>query len=487
MQNENLKNWVSKDKLRKDFSAAMSAMYQNEVPLYGTLIELVKHANSGMLEKHPELKETLQQANNLNRISEERHGAIRLGKASELFHIRRLFAVIGMEAVGYYDLSVVGIPVHSTAFRPIDNHALSINPFRVFTSLLRMDLIEDSELLKEANDILINRNIFSDSLLSLIDLAEQQGGLKDDQAKNFIMEAVDVFRWHDEAQVDQQTYQRLKEAHPLIADVVSFKGPHINHLTPATLDIDEVQFSMSAQNIDAKAVVEGPPTRQCPILLRQTSFKALQEAVKFPNAIESENTNVNVSDDSVIGFHTARFGEVEQRGVALTKTGQQLYDQLLSQTRARIIPAGDGSNADEYVRELEQVFINFPDTHQALREAQLAYYFYSLTMDADQINGQGKSLEELIELGYVRFDPIIYEDFLPVSAAGIFQSNLSVGLGNKTDSKGRVVSCDVKTETHQIDFEQALGVDVVDMYKLYEKQQQQSIDECLQFFNTLHS
>jgi uncharacterized glyoxalase superfamily metalloenzyme YdcJ len=24
----------------------------------------------------------------------------------------------------------------------------------------------------------------------------------------------------------------------------------------------------------------------------------------------------------------------------------------------------------------------------------------------------------------VRFDPVIYEDFLPVSAAGIFQSNL---------------------------------------------------------------
>lgn len=56
-----------------------------------------------------------------------------LGTARELATMRRLFAVMGMAPVGYYDLSVAGVPVHSTAFRPVDEAALSRNPFRVFT------------------------------------------------------------------------------------------------------------------------------------------------------------------------------------------------------------------------------------------------------------------------------------------------------------------------------------------------------------------
>ena len=38
----------------------------------------------------------------------------------ELAGLRRLFAVMGMYPVGYYDLSPAGVPVHSTCFRPID-------------------------------------------------------------------------------------------------------------------------------------------------------------------------------------------------------------------------------------------------------------------------------------------------------------------------------------------------------------------------------
>ena len=41
---------------------------------------------------------------------------------------------------------------------------------------------------------------------------------------------------------------------------------------------------MIEHGMAAKAVIEGPPRRACPILLRQTSFKALEEAVHFPDA-----------------------------------------------------------------------------------------------------------------------------------------------------------------------------------------------------------
>ncbi len=100
-------------------------------------------------------------ANDLERLSVERHGAIRVGTAEELGMLARLFAVMGMAPVGYYDLAAAGVPVHSTAFRPIDSEALAINPFRLFTSLLRLELIEDEDLRERAAAILAERDIFT--------------------------------------------------------------------------------------------------------------------------------------------------------------------------------------------------------------------------------------------------------------------------------------------------------------------------------------
>ncbi|MCV5737555.1 DUF1338 family protein, partial [Escherichia coli] len=85
------------------------------------------------------------------------------------------------------------------------------------------------------------------------------------------------FRWHRQATVDEETYHALHREHRLIADVVCFPGCHINHLTPRTLDIDRVQSLMPECGIEPKALIEGPPRREVPILLRQTSFKALEE------------------------------------------------------------------------------------------------------------------------------------------------------------------------------------------------------------------
>ena len=114
-------------------------------------------------------------------------------------------------------------------------------------------------------------------MLELIAQCERDGGLSASDADTFVQEALHTFRWHQDATVTAEQYQQLHDQHRLIADVVAFKGPHINHLTPRTLDIDAVQLGMPAKGIPPKAVVEGPPTRRHPILLRQTSFKALQE------------------------------------------------------------------------------------------------------------------------------------------------------------------------------------------------------------------
>ncbi|MBT9384377.1 VOC family protein [Pseudooceanicola sp. CBS1P-1] len=431
--------------IRTLFSRAMSAMYRDEVPAYGTLLELVQAVNDVMLAADPAATARLRDLGELERISEERHGAIRLGTAQELATMRRLFAVMGMHPVGYYDLSVAGVPVHSTAFRPLDDAALRANPFRVFTSLLRLDLIEDAQLRAEAAEVLQARRIFTDDCLALIARAEAQGGLDAAGAEAFVAAALETFRWHPQANVGHALYQRLHAAHRLVADVVAFKGPHINHLTPRTLDIDEVQRLMPDWGIAPKAVIEGPPARRVPILLRQTSFKALEEPVSYTDGVTT-----------VAGHHTARFGEIEQRGLALTPKGQALYDRLLARTREIVRPAADGSNAAAYRETLSAIFADFPDDPDTLRTEGLGYFRYSPTGKAASASDLSRDAAALVAAGVLRADPITYEDFLPVSAAGIFQSNL-----------GDEATQAFAANPNRARFEADLGAPVIDLHQRY--------------------
>lgn len=442
-------NNITADEIREKFSHAMSAMYQQEVPQYGSLLELVADVNLAVLENNPLLQQQLENADELARLNVERHGAIRVGKAQELATLRRLFAVMGMQPVGYYDLAQAGVPVHSTAFRPVDDTALARNPFRVFTSLLRLELIENEALRKKAAAILAKRNIFTPRCLALIDLHEEQGGLSESQANEFVKEALETFRWHSHATVDAQTYQALHDQHRLIADVVCFRGCHINHLTPRTLDIDRVQALMPEYGISPKAIIEGPPRREFPILLRQTSFKALEEPILFAGERQ--------------GTHTARFGEIEQRGIALTPKGRALYDELL-------LAAGSGKDNLSHQHHLQEVFSRLPDSDTLLRRQELAYFRYRLT-PAGEMHRQsikpGDDPQLLIERGWLVAQPVTYEDFLPVSAAGIFQSNLGGDGGSRSHGHASREA-----------FEQALGAPVANEFELYQQAEDRSKRRC---------
>lgn len=195
-------NSITADEIREQFSQAMSAMYQQEVPQYGTLLELVADVNLAVLENNPQLHEKMVNADELARLNVERHGAIRVGTAQELATLRRMFAIMGMYPVSYYDLSQAGVPVHSTAFRPIDDASLARNPFRVFTSLLRLELIENEILRQKAAEILRQRDIFTPRCRQLLEEYEQQGGFNETQAQEFVQEALETFRWHQSATVD---------------------------------------------------------------------------------------------------------------------------------------------------------------------------------------------------------------------------------------------------------------------------------------------
>ncbi|KAJ5766596.1 uncharacterized protein N7511_004212 [Penicillium nucicola] len=454
--------WDQND-MRSRFCQSLSDMYKSEVPLYGDLIDVVWEADAKALQDNqtngsPKLINPDDVLPSRHRV--ERHGAIRLGTAHELATVRRMFAVMGMHPVGYYDLSLAGFPMHATAFRPKTQEALDKNPFRVFTTVLRMELLTEKTRML-AQKALAQRHIFTPRLMDLLDLAESQGYLTPEQCSEFITNGLETFRWHSKATVTLDEYNQLKAEHPLIADIVSFPNSHINHLTPRTIDIDLVQQLMLDHEMPAKERIEGPPKRTCPILLRQTSFKALEETVYFRD----------ISGSFVKGSHTARFGEVEQRGYALTREGRQLYDQILD--RVNVDSVKGGLKGSQYDKLLEDHFKRFPDSLSELHDLKLAYFSYQLTSLGDQMAKEGilrgeVSVQDLLTKGVLSYEPLTYEDFLPLSAGGIFNSNLS----SVSQSKDLIMAADPDLDG----FQRFLGTCVADEFHLYAEMQQVSLE-----------
>ena len=397
---------MSPTQLRARFAEALSTLYGREVPAYTTLVEVSQEVNAEVLARGGVDAERL---GTIERVTAERHGAIRVGSADELAQVARVFGACGMYPVGFYDLreATPPIPVVSTAFRPVDRAELASNPFRVFTSVLVVDdrRFFDEGTEAELRDFLASRTLFPSELLDLADRMERDRTLVAGDADRFLELATAAFELSPEP-VDRQWYERLEAISSVAADIGGVASTHINHLTPRVLDIDDLYARMSERGIEMIDRIQGPPRTEPgrpDVLLRQTSFKALAEPRQFREP-----------DGSVVtGDLSVRFGEVEQRGVALTPTGRELYD-------------AEGIDG-------------LPATDAELDAMDLAYY----------VRDAGGGLT-----------PIVYEDFLPKSAAGIFASNLT-GEG-RSDATRRAAVRDAAW------MQDVLGRELRDPYALYE-------------------
>lgn len=408
--------------LRSRFAAALSRMYGREVPEYTTLVEVTEQVNADHLAAHPDTAERL---GSIGRVTAERHGAIRVGSPAEMHDVAVLFAGFGMYPVGFYDLreATPPVPVVSTAFRPIDPHELARNPFRVFTSMLTTSdrRFFDTDLQRQLDGFLARRRLFPDVLLSLARRTADDGGLDEQQAQRFVALATSVFELSHEP-VDLGWYRELERVSAVAADIGGVTSTHINHLTPRVLDIDDLYARMSARGVTMIDRIQGPPRWDGPaVLLRQTSFRALAEPRRFA-----------LPDGSVTdGALRVRFGEVEARGIALTPSGRALYDELMD---------ADPSNANGLWDR------RFPASEDELEKHEAAYFTYH-----DGVR-----------------EPIVYEDFLPKSAAGIFRSNLD------TDTDTAVSATGSGTDFSRASLAAAIGRDIHDPYELYRRQQEQS-------------
>ncbi|KAK0661462.1 Uncharacterized protein DIS24_g2518 [Lasiodiplodia hormozganensis] len=456
--------FVNADNLRTKFALAMSAMYREEVPLYGDLVNIVRNVNESV--------DPIRASS--GRLMLERHGAIRLGTPKELQTVRRIFAILGMHPFGYYDLSIAGLPTHATCFRPKDMSSLDRNPFRVFTTLLRPELLESEEARDLALSLLEKRKIFTDLLLELLDVAESQGGkLSAEQAEAFIAQALLTFSWRSVAAATIDQYNALKAEHPILADIACFQSAHINHLTPRTLDISAAHVAMREAGMAVKSRIEGPPRRRCPILLRQTSFLALEETVNFMISEDTQAATNDLPPQSYLvkASHKARFGEIEERGAAVTVKGRQLYDRLLSEAMTNTTGVGP-VDVDTI---MEETFMQYPDDWTELRKQGLIYCHFRCTKKAvlkpTKRNDTESLLEQLIAGNIIEPSPITYEDFLPFSAAGIFRSNL------QPQAKGLAIADMNRSSADLEGFEEAMQGALLDVDAWYSQAQLQSLED----------
>jgi uncharacterized glyoxalase superfamily metalloenzyme YdcJ len=404
---------VATTELRARFARRLSDLYGQEVPAYTTLVGVSHEVNRGVLERDGAAAERL---GSIDRVTAERHGAIRVGTPEELGQVARVFGALGMHPTGFYDLRDAHprpVPVVSTAFRPVDRDELAQNPFRVFTSMLvpqdRRFFHEDLE--ERLTRFLAARRLFPDELLALADRAEQEGELGEADAGRFLDLAAGAFALSSDP-VDRAWYTELERVSGVAADIGGVPTTHINHLTPRVLDIDELYARMQARGVRMIDEIQGPPRWHGPdVLLRQTSFRALAEPRTFREA-----------DGRVVqGELRVRFGEVEARGIALTPRGRELYDELVAEVDRRLAET-PGAARQEVAAEVWAD--GLPDSEAELARQDLAFSTYSPAERVPDGTRPPRDLAGLLDGGWLVAEPIVYEDFLPRSAAGIFASNL---------------------------------------------------------------
>jgi len=481
------KNFIPKKQLQKEVYAAWSEMYGREAPLYKLLLAVNRHVNEQVAKEQPELGITPEQ---LDDISSERHGAIRLATPEEFKTMTRFFEVMDMQPHEAYLMTGAGggkaQPLIGTGFRSKQDPSQ-----RMFCSTLMLDTF-DEETQARMKKVMKDRDIFEPALRTLIRKNEKSGGLTREEANDFIKESKYLVRWSGRGH-DLELYNDLKSrGHGVAADIVCFRNPHLNHLTPNSLDIDRLTETMrkilSAKSIKDfppevqelikhiseeeknsylnnngfKPSIEGPPKPKpgnALVFLRQVSYNALPEKALF-GAVEV--------------LHTARFGEIEQRGVALTQKGRAIYDECLKNALEKIDPKLAEKDYPEYEKQYASYFKPLEKTIDEIRKEGLGFFNYEATEKGSNAARSGELNREvekfleggkdndallnmLVDKGFLNAVPSRYDDFLPVSAAGIFSSNL----GGKQSEKP------LRTNHTKKEFEETTGVKIIDTNTSY--------------------
>ena len=515
--------------------AELSAMFGKEVPLYDRSLLVNRECNKAVCALVGQLHRGFAVSDaQLDKTSSERHGAIRIGRADEYRWIARFFAAFAMEPHNFYDMTNVGSksqPIIATAFRSMvrPEHrvftSLLMTDYFDPTTKARIDallatrqvfserakeLIERCEkqggLSREDGDALIREGV--DRIFKWTGKARDHGLYKDlgdagfkiaaDIAcfeshhlnhltpNTFCMDLYTAAMKHALGEMDEVGFRMRaglalgRLAKTADRDWLRLHFKHLSHAEidsyqPGTVSDADVKRLVDAlvatftkpvfalhtlKHAGFKDFTEGP-SEDTPILLRQDAYKALTEPVQFRQA---DGTTVDT-------VHTARFGEIEERGYATTPKGRAMYDTCLAQADAarEKDPSLPKKDFAAYEALYARPFAPFPKTLPALLEQGLVYGRYAATPKGVAAKGSlpTTDIHALVRDGFAQVEGLRYEDFLPVSAAGIFASNL-----NQYGTKSTAATKPVYTQSQ---LEQVMGKAIVDSDVVYRGMQAASL------------
>ena len=509
--------------------AELSAMFGREVPLYDRALLVNRATNEAACEVVSKLHRGFHVTpEQLERTSGERHGAIRIGRPDEYRWITRFFGCFAMEPHNFYDMTCVGSksqPIIATAFRSalrpehrVFTSLLMTDYFdpstraRIEALLARRSVFsdrakqliekcerdgglsrEDGEALVregterifkwtgKARDLHLYKELSAAGFKIAADIAcFQNHHLNHLTPNTLLMDLYTASMKHCLGELDEAGFRaRATLALTRLSKVADrdWLRLHFKHLSHAEIDsyqpgtvtatdvaalVDGLvatfrgeQFRLSAlKHAGYKDFTEGP-SEDTPILLRQDAYTALTEAVEFTD----EDGTMTAAT------HTARFGEIEERGYACTPAGRELYDRCLAEADAARekdpkLPARDFLAYDALYAA---PFKPFPKTLIELLSTGMVFGRYAPTPKG---LGAAKSgtiattdITELVRQGFVHYEGLRYEDFLPVSAAGIFASNLN--------QYGTQSTAAVKPTYTQAQLEQIMGRAIIDSTTVY--------------------
>ncbi|MCC5822105.1 MAG: DUF1338 family protein [Phycisphaerales bacterium] len=519
--------FVDRTDMQHRLFAELSRMFGQEVPLYDKSLLVNRACNRAVCDLlavvHPGFSITDEL---IEKTSGERHGAIRIGRPDEYRWIGRFFACFAMEPHNFYDMANVGAksqPIIATAFRSTINPEHRVFTSLLLTDYFddatkqRIEaLLATRQVFSDAAKALIEKaeaqggldRHDADSLIraGADHIFKWTGQARDHDLYKHLCDAgfkiaadIACFRSHhlnhltpntfcmdlytaamrfcmgesDEAMLRNRAMVSLtrlaarSDAHAMRllfrhltpdaiaafgradatpADIARLVNAFAERLKQPDLDLSRLPHA------GFKDSTEGP-SEDTPVLLRQDAYKALTEPVTFTNPDGAALDTV----------HTARFGEIEQRGYATTPKGRTLYDDCLAEVeKAKAADPGLVTrDFDTYERMYAAAFDRFPKTLPELVAAGLVHARYEPTRAGIDAAGSISTtdLTRLIADGLVRFEGLRYEDFLPVSAAGIFASNLNQ-YGTRTTAAEKPVYT-------QADLEEILGRPIVDAASVY--------------------
>jgi uncharacterized glyoxalase superfamily metalloenzyme YdcJ len=140
---------------------------------------------------------------------------------------------------------------------------------------------------------------------------------------------------------------------------------------------------------------------------------------------------------------------------------------MVAEVDSRLAASPSGTPRAEIAEEVWQK--NLPSTERELALQDFAYFTYRVSDAASAPRTESESLRKLVETGVLVPEPIVYEDFLPRSAAGIFQSNLTDD-GSRDDGQ-------IGTPYDINRLSEVLGRRIFDPNELYSAQRSASLAE----------